>query len=70
MVDWENSRGKWPFSKMGTKIFQNFICRSYAGIKPSVLKLKETSFLYEDYLKKYFEQSKTVEVAFWITQFE
>ena len=62
MVDWENSRGKWPFSKMGTKIFQNFICRSYAGIIPSVLTIKETSFLYEDYLKKIFwtkENSKS-----------
>ena len=30
----ETSRGKWLFSKMATKIFEVFVCRDYAGIRP------------------------------------
>ena len=35
VADSENSRSRWLFSKMGTKIFKNFFCRGFADIKPS-----------------------------------
>ena len=35
VADLESSRGMWFFSKMGTKIFEIFLRRSYANIKPT-----------------------------------